>query len=99
MNAGTIKFWNLEKRNTQHVHTHTRQKTITPTSRCSASNGVLHCPKSQNNLNDLGTIRHLILMMPYLDIIHQVVLVMIVEIVCLRSRVPVFLSGVCRSDL
>ena len=43
------------------IHTHTEQKTVTPASRCSESNGALCCSKSDimaeaclNNLETMG---------------------------------------------
>ena len=76
------------------VHTSDR-KTVNPTSRCSASNGVLHCFKSVIAVE--ATLRSLeaiiccwLLKLSHLNIIHQKFLVLFTESVCLGAGVTVF---------
>ena len=67
---------------------------VTPSSRCSESNGVLCCSNSdimvEANLNSLETICCLFLKLDHSNIMHQVFLVLIAEPVCLRAGVTVF---------
>ena len=67
------------------------RKTVSPTSRCSESKGVLCCSNNDmmlnTCLNSSGTTCYLLLKLPHLNIIHQVFLMLIAVSVTVFLRV------------